>query len=322
MLSRQKKAVMGIGTLIIFISVILVAAVAAGVIISTAGLLQQKSLIVGGEAQKRLVNQIEVISILGDGNITAEKVNNFEITGRLGAGSNPIQLRTLGISLLTDSFDTAMTFQHISMDNTSYVVFPATGSPLSLAAGPPAPFITIDDRDEDGVQDKLWLSNSTSLYPDGFHRLHVELSNNNDPVNATANLELNFSADTTKFIDVEALIEYNEVGYGFITLEGYVNNSNITNLSANLTIRNMINECSFDQVARETAYCVKFKLGNDDTVLDSGEVLQFLFRTKEEHRLGTDEAFEITFYPDKGSLTRIGRRTPDVITTTKIFLFP
>ena len=64
MTSLNKKAVMGIGTLIIFIATILVAAVAAAVLISTSNVLQQRSLLVGQEARKAITDGIEVVSII------------------------------------------------------------------------------------------------------------------------------------------------------------------------------------------------------------------------------------------------------------------
>ncbi|PIZ54769.1 hypothetical protein COY28_02410, partial [Candidatus Woesearchaeota archaeon CG_4_10_14_0_2_um_filter_57_5] len=53
---QDRKAIMGIGMLIIFIATILVSAVAAGVLVKVTGQLQQKALLVEEAARTRLVS--------------------------------------------------------------------------------------------------------------------------------------------------------------------------------------------------------------------------------------------------------------------------
>ncbi len=61
----NKKAFMGIGTLIIFISVILTATVASGVVIRTSGILQQKSFSTASEVRQGITRLMQIISIFG-----------------------------------------------------------------------------------------------------------------------------------------------------------------------------------------------------------------------------------------------------------------
>ncbi len=95
---NSKKGAQGIGTLIIFIAMILVAAVAAGVLIQTASSLQSKSLDVGRQTQERLTTDIEVIQVFAndanDGEIT-NGVDNITFVLRLGSGSTAIKLSDL-----------------------------------------------------------------------------------------------------------------------------------------------------------------------------------------------------------------------------------
>ena len=104
MIFQNKRAIMGIGTLIILIAMILVSAVAAGVIINSATQLQGKAQIVGNVVQNRLVTGVEAVKIMGYTDPTMTKVDSIEILGRLRAGSPSINLRDLSIILSSANF--------------------------------------------------------------------------------------------------------------------------------------------------------------------------------------------------------------------------
>jgi flagellin-like protein len=87
----QKRAEMGVGTLIVFIAMLLVAAVAAGVLIQTAGSLQEKSLSTGQQAKSQISTNARVIEVSAtdghNGNLT-----DFTEIIKLSPGSDPIKL--------------------------------------------------------------------------------------------------------------------------------------------------------------------------------------------------------------------------------------
>jgi archaellin len=94
---------MGIGTLIIFIAIILVAAIAAAVLITTQGVLQQKALVTGREVQQAITLNMRVVSIIaGDTNTTDKTLERFEIVVRTSPGSPAIDLSRTIIKFNTE----------------------------------------------------------------------------------------------------------------------------------------------------------------------------------------------------------------------------
>jgi flagellin FlaB len=89
----------GIGTLIVFIAMVLVAAIAAGVLINTAGFLQSQAEATGQESTDLVSERIDVTSTVGIVNDTSDPTTLSEIrVGVAGAaGSDQIDLSSATI---------------------------------------------------------------------------------------------------------------------------------------------------------------------------------------------------------------------------------
>lgn len=100
---KQKAGAVGIGTLIVFIAMILVAAVAAVVLIRTSGVLEQKAYEVGMSATAEAANKLKITSVVG--HVTGEAVDYVMITVLPSAGAEPIDLANCVMTFQTgDSY--------------------------------------------------------------------------------------------------------------------------------------------------------------------------------------------------------------------------
>lgn len=89
---RRDNAEVGVGTLIIFIAMVLVAAVAAAVIIGTSSSLQQRAQQTGKEATADVSSNIRVNNVYGIRTTTADDISTVRLLLTLAAGSQPVDL--------------------------------------------------------------------------------------------------------------------------------------------------------------------------------------------------------------------------------------
>jgi archaellin len=108
----RTRGLTGVGFLIVFIALILVAFIAATVVISTSGLLQQRGLRVGDEAQERVssgVLPVNVVAIKGVG----REVEGFEVLLQLDYGSEQVKLDNMLIVLGSSSDSQSLRFDPV-----------------------------------------------------------------------------------------------------------------------------------------------------------------------------------------------------------------
>lgn len=89
-LRGNERAQVGIGTLIVFIAMVLVAAVAAGVLVNTAGFLQQQSETTGTETTDMVSTGLAITSVTG--NVSSSEVDHLYVNVKIQPGSKDVDL--------------------------------------------------------------------------------------------------------------------------------------------------------------------------------------------------------------------------------------
>jgi archaellin len=97
----DKKAVMGIGMLLIFVATVVASAISAGVLITATNSLKESALQVSEETNRRLTDGPDLFALYAQGNQSDETLYQFEALIRPRPGSNPVQLKVLGLSITT-----------------------------------------------------------------------------------------------------------------------------------------------------------------------------------------------------------------------------
>ena len=122
---HHDRAEVGVGTLIVFIAMVLVAAVAAAVLINTSGGLQQRAQATGSEATQEVSGNVKVVNVHGTRNTTSDDIWDVTLSLELSAGAEDMDLAELVIRY---------------SDGTTVRAYPHATAALALAAAPSTSF--------------------------------------------------------------------------------------------------------------------------------------------------------------------------------------
>ena len=120
----EERGQVGIGTLIVFIAMVLVAAIAAGVLINTAGFLQSQAEATGQESTDLVSERIDVTSTVGivnetDGASTGD-LQEIRVGVAGAAGSNQIDLSSATIQAVGPNGQRNLIFTDTNQTNTTF----------------------------------------------------------------------------------------------------------------------------------------------------------------------------------------------------------
>ncbi|MCX8173136.1 MAG: hypothetical protein N3F63_00785 [Thermoplasmata archaeon] len=109
-MKKSRGGAIGIGTLIVFIAMILVAAIAAAVIISAVFSLQQQAENAASGAQNKVSNalQVRIIEGVRTGTPLSNTIDYLQIQVALAPGSNPINMADVIIKIVTGNKETEL----------------------------------------------------------------------------------------------------------------------------------------------------------------------------------------------------------------------
>jgi len=120
-LDEEERGQVGIGTLIVFIAMVLVAAIAAGVLINTAGFLQTQAEATGQESTSQVSDRLQIVSQSGEFNQTTNNMTNLSFVVAQSPGSDNIDLNETSVELI--GADGQTTFKMADEGNATIDIF-------------------------------------------------------------------------------------------------------------------------------------------------------------------------------------------------------
>ena len=120
-IKSEEQAAIGVGTLIVFIAMVLVAAVAASVIIQTSENLQQRAYAVGKQTIRQVSSGLEIIDLTGYTDSAKTKIEYLAISVKPRAGSYDLDLNETLLYIELDNLTVlSLGYQYLRDDGNLY----------------------------------------------------------------------------------------------------------------------------------------------------------------------------------------------------------
>jgi len=304
----HKRGEMGVGTLIIFIAMLLVAAVAAGVLIQTAGSLQERALSTGGQATSQISTNAETIEVSATdgrgGNLT-----EFRQYMKLSPGSEAIKLDQVIFTFNTK--DGTGTFKYRGKDsiceknnNNGYNTLNVEEIDTDVTNAVNS-YALAEDLDDDGLTDYIYVLNLSALM--------LNLSANGSiPINLDSG---NISLVGSNVVASGAVASIGSTTYATIDLNATIAVANTIPANGTFTVTPYrLGEGYFSVVYEQKG--TNWVNGN----LQRGDVIRLCYESP--RRVFEDEEIRLNFIPKIGTSTLTQFVTPDVISTERVYLYP
>lgn len=199
--STENRGQVGIGTLIVFIALVLVAAIAAGVLINTAGFLQSQAESTGEESTDQVSNGIQIQSstaeVSGSGDI-----QTIELRVGLTPGSDPVDLSNAALEWVGES--AATTEQIRVADSTDDAGSPTTTVSGSVYVDENSGSTTLETSQD---TETIVIATDSDALVDSTTIGDLPMTENNE---ATVTISTQSGGETTEQLIVPSILENDE----------------------------------------------------------------------------------------------------------------